>query len=218
MIVLTTAMKKEFDAIAALFKNETIHTRDFCRGSFKSAQDVALICTGTGKVNAAMSITKVLHTDAHIERVISLGCAGAAVPNLKVGDIVVGNSYCYHDVWCGKPNMPGQVQDWPTFFPSDFQRYVQGDYTIGTIASGDWFVQSREKMESIINYLPPTSNIVAVDMESAALAHVCYDYEVPFVSIRIISDNPLLPNQEVQYENFWQELPSKFTDILKDTL
>lgn len=211
-------MKKEFDVLSALFDNTVMYKSDICRGSLGGIKDAVLLRTGIGKVNASMAITQALATDVHIDRVISLGCAGAAVSSLKVGDIVVGNSFCYYDVWCGEPNDNGQVQDWPLFFPSAFQDFATANCTIGAIASGDWFIQTREKIESIINYLPATSNIVAVDMESAALAHVCYQYEIPFVSIRVISDNPLLPKQEQQYEDFWESLPSKYFQILTSIL
>lgn len=62
--------------------------------------------------------------------------------------------------------------------------------------------------------LPQLYDIVAIDMESAALAHVCCTYGVPFDAFRVISDNPLLPQQEKQYADFWQMATNKYFQIL----
>ena len=63
------------------------------------------------------------------------------------------------------------------------------------------------EIEEIKNLLPSVYNICAIDMESAAFAQVCYKTGVPFVSIRAISDNPLLPkNHEEQYDDFWRNI------------
>lgn len=215
MIIIATAMDKEYD----LIKKHLEKSRDEkgnLRGILKD-KDVLLCKTGVGKVNAAFELASLLSLEI-TERVISVGCAGAAVPDLSVGDIVVGNSYCYHDVYCGEPNANGQVQGMPAVFPSDFSSLNEPErYRLGTIATGDWFVTSREKVEAIKNYLPSSYNVCALDMESAALAQVCYKRGIPFVSIRAISDNPLLPmDQKQQYKHFWQYMAdTAFVGLLK---
>lgn len=203
-ILLVTAMDKEYDIILKAKEKGSI-----------SKDRIFLMKTGIGKVNAAGSLSEFLASADHIDRVISVGCAGAAVSSLNVGDIVIGNSYCYHDVYCGEPNENGQVQGLPSVFPSSFM-WIKGieNYKLGAIASGDWFVNSREKIESIINFLPKPYNICAIDMESAALAQVCYKKGIEFTSIRIISDNPLLPKQKEQYDNFWDKIAEKVFDEL----
>jgi len=69
--------------------------------------------------------------------------------------------------------------------------------------TGDWFVDSKEKMKSILQAFP---DALAVDMESASIAQVCHIYGVPFVSFRIISDIALAENNASMYENFWDEI------------
>lgn len=208
MIVIATAMGKEFDGVCSSLSG-LIETDKGCLGRL-NGEDILVVLTGIGKVNAAISITSILEKHKQIERVISIGCAGATSPNLNVGDIIVGSSFCYHDVWCGEPNYNGQVQGAPKIFPAAGKINGKQDVAAyGTIASGDWFVQSMEKAEAVLNYLPKSYNIIAIDMESAALAHVCSIYRVPFDAIRIISDNLLLSHQEKQYANFWQAITSK---------
>ena len=70
----------------------------------------------------------------------------------------------------------------------------------GLIVTGDWFVDSKEKMREIIGHFPEAK---AVDMESAAIAQACYINKVPFISFRIISDIPLRDTNASQYHDFW---------------
>lgn len=135
MIVIVTAMDKEYDLI-----REWLMKSDM--------QNTVLFKTGIGKVNAAIGLTDFLSSVANdvVTRVISVGCAGAAVAGLKPGNVVIGNSYCYHDVYCGEPNANGQVQGMPAVFPSDFS-WIDMDerFRLGTIATGDKFVTTREQ-------------------------------------------------------------------------
>ena len=82
----------------------------------------------------------------------------------------------------------------------------------GLIVTGDWFVDSRLKMQSILDCFP---NAMAVDMESCSIAQVCYIYKVPFVSFRIISDVPLKDEKAAQYYDFWERLSNGSFDITK---
>jgi adenosylhomocysteine nucleosidase len=71
----------------------------------------------------------------------------------------------------------------------------------GLIVTGDWFVDSKEKMREIIGLFPEAC---AVDMESAAIAQTCFINKVPFISFRVISDVPLRDTNASQYHNFWE--------------
>ena len=50
---------------------------------------------------------------------------------------------------------------------------------------------------------------LAVDMESASIAQVCYLYQIPFISFRIISDTPGADKHFEQYQNFWGEMADR---------
>lgn len=56
---------------------------------------------------------------------------------------------------------------------------------VGTIATGDQFISDRQHTDVIMAEKPET---IAVEMEGAAVAQVCNDYNIPFVVIRTISD------------------------------
>ena len=70
-------------------------------------------------------------------------------------------------------------------------------------------------MSSIIANFP---DAMAVDMESAAIAHVCHQYDVPFISFRIISDIPLKDNKAQQYFDFWEKISDNSFNVTKSFL
>ena len=82
----------------------------------------------------------------------------------------------------------------------------------GLIVTGDWFVDSKEKMREIIGHFPEAK---AVDMESAAIAQTCYIYKVPFISFRVISDLPLRDTKASQYHNFWDTIAEHSFQVTK---
>ena len=85
----------------------------------------------------------------------------------------------------------------------------------GLIVTGDWFVDTVEKMRSIIGNFP---DAMAVDMESAAIAHTCKLQDTPFISFRIISDIPLKEGNTEQYYNFWETMANKSFNATKALL
>lgn len=82
----------------------------------------------------------------------------------------------------------------------------------GLIVTGDWFVDTKEKMREIIKHFPEAR---AVDMESAAIAHTCYIYKVPFISFRVISDIPLRDTNAAMYHNFWDTIAENSFQVTK---
>jgi len=76
----------------------------------------------------------------------------------------------------------------------------------GLIVTGDWFVDSKEKMREIIGHFPEAK---AVDMESCAIAQTCFINKVPFISFRVISDIPLRDTDASQYHNFWDTVADR---------
>ena len=120
----------------------------------------------------------------------------------------------YHDVYCGtaidNSTKYGQVQGMPSSFePSPWllQKALSLNCGVkvhaGLIVTGDWFVDSREKMCEIIGHFPKAK---AVDMESCAIAQTCYINKIPFISFRVISDIPLRDTNASQYHDFWNTM------------
>ena len=82
----------------------------------------------------------------------------------------------------------------------------------GLIVSGDWFVNSRDKMQSILNNFPDAE---AVDMESCSIAQTCNIYNTPFISFRIISDIPLKDHKAQMYFDFWERMAEGSFEVTK---
>ena len=171
---------------------------------------------GIGKVNAAMACVEMIR-DWRPDVVVTIGCAGGNGNDIHVGDVVVSKETTYHDVYCGEDVCYGQVQGMP-------QRYESPAWLVeeackiservvpGLVVSGDWFVNSKIKMIDILNHIPETK---ALDMESAAIAQVCYKYNVPFIAFRIISDIPMRDEHGTQYIGFWDTVSEKTFSIAK---
>jgi adenosylhomocysteine nucleosidase len=175
---------------------------------------VVVVFSRWGKVAAATTATHLI-SDFGVGEILFTGVAGAAQPGLKVGDVVVGARLWQHDMdarplfprheipLLGRSSFAGDEMrrnqlleaaaaflhdDLPTAvseatraaFHIRSPRAVEGD-----IASGDKFFADRADLAELLLRLP---TIGAVDMESAAVAQVCHEYDVPFTVVRTISD------------------------------
>lgn len=68
----------------------------------------------------------------------------------------------------------------------------------GLILSGDQFISSHEQADRLSTEHPEA---LATEMEGAAIAQICYEYEVPFVVLRVISDKAN-DDASVDFEGF----------------
>ena len=206
-ILVLVAMEKEYRQLQAL-----------------SNDNIIVMMTGIGKVNAAVNATRAI-LQHKPDLVVSSGCAGGASIELNVMDVVVGESVAYHDVYCclGNDEQYGQIQGMPLYYhaPEHLVEMAKAlDYSHGTIhagliASGDWFVDSLEKICEITAHFPET---IAIDMESAALAQTCHVMGVPFISFRIISDVPAKGNNLSDYNNFWDTVSNNSFAVTREFL
>ncbi|MFC2948431.1 5'-methylthioadenosine/S-adenosylhomocysteine nucleosidase [Virgibacillus sediminis] len=174
-------------------KEESIANCLFAEGTLKGT-DVVVLKSGIGKVNAAMAAT-IMHERYHPSYVINTGSAGGHSAELEVGDIVISNRVVHHDVDVTAFGYAyGQVPGLPSMFDADAQlvsiaiKAAKGmglRYAEGIIATGDTFMEDPSKVEEVNKKFPA---MLAMEMEAAAIAQVCSQYEVPFVIIRALSD------------------------------
>ena len=178
---------------------------------------VILQKSGIGKVNAAIQTVEMIR-QYKPDIIISSGCAGGNGDDINVQNVVVSTQLAYHDVYCGTAigqSVYGQVQGLPARFDADphlLEVAIKTGAKPGLIVTGDWFVDSKEKMREIVGHFPEAK---AVDMESAAIAQVCYIYKVPFISFRVISDIPLRDTDASQYHNFWDTIAQNSFQVTK---
>lgn len=212
---LIVAMDKEFDVITKAWLPELPTSRNEsevngCRmiRLWPSEEDeVILLRSGIGKVNAAMATMTLINEGVNV--IISSGVAGGVVPTLTAGKVVVGRTYRYHDVYCGKEVQKGQVQGEPLSYSADLDLLrIAGQLPMenticGSIVSGDQFIDNKQSMGRILDEFP---DAIAVDMESCSIAQVCHKANIPFISFRMLSDVVLNPSVQ-SYDDFWQKAP-----------
>jgi len=205
-IGIIVAMDKELQQLRPLFPEDK----------------VILQKSGIGKVNAALQTARMI-SEYHPDAIISTGCAGGNGDDINIQDVVVSTQLAYHDVYCGEAvghSVYGQVQGLPPRFEADPNllrkslelRVESLEIHQGLIVTGDWFVDTKEKMREIIGHFPEAK---AVDMESAAIAQTCYIYKVPFISFRVISDIPLRDTDASQYHDFWNTIAQNSFQVTK---
>ena len=200
VIVLTIGIIGAMDEeIALLIENieqkkyEKVAHCEFIQGQMCGI-DVVLLKSGIGKVNAAMATT-IMHERFHPEYVINTGSAGGYTSDLNVGDIVISEAVVQHDVdVTGFDYEYGQIPGMPTYFKADERLVDQVEFVIdsmqiayrkGIIATGDMFMSDPKRVSFVKETFP---DMVAMEMEAGAIAQVCYQYSIPFVIIRSLSD------------------------------
>ena len=206
-IGIIVAMDKELQQLRHLFDNGNVSVEK----------------CGIGKVNAALGAQRMIN-EFRPDVLISSGCAGGNGDDINVQDVVVSTELTYHDVYCGtaidNSTVYGQVQGLPARYPADpyllekARQLAPASIHIhpGLIVTGDWFVDSKEKMRTIIAHFPEAK---AVDMESCAIAQTCHLNHIPFISFRIISDIPLRDTNASQYHDFWTQIADNSFQVTK---
>ncbi|RSL31578.1 5'-methylthioadenosine/S-adenosylhomocysteine nucleosidase [Salibacterium salarium] len=197
---MTIAIIGAMDEEVELLKTKLVNRQDdkaggtyFHYGSIHE-EDVVLIKSGIGKVNAAIATTLLLEK-FQPDIVINTGSAGGFNPELEVGDLVVSTEVRYNDVDATVFGYEyGQVPQMPARYVSDEQLVEQTKQCAakenisiadGLILSGDSFMSTDRQVE----FLKTTfDNPQCAEMEAGAIAQVCYRFEVPFVVIRALSD------------------------------
>ncbi|WHS75999.1 5'-methylthioadenosine/S-adenosylhomocysteine nucleosidase [Bacillus cereus] len=196
-IAIIGAMEEEIYILRSKLEHtetETVASCEFTQGLL-AGHEIILLKSGIGKVNAAMSTTILLERYKP-KKIINTGSAGGFHYSLNVGDIVISTEVRYHDVDVTAFNYEyGQVPGMPPGFRANealvalAEKCIQAENNIqvvkGIIATGDSFMSNPNQVTAIRDKF---ENLYAVEMEAAAVAQVCYQYKVPFVIIRALSD------------------------------
>ncbi len=224
-IAIIAAMSKEIAELKKLLDNvqeKTLDGIDFIVGQLDE-KEIVLMESGIGKVCAAVKTTELINLFKP-DCVINSGVAGGIGDKVERMDVVAGVETVYNDVWFLEPNKFGQVQGFPARFSGSqslLAKLNAGDndgVTVhkGLICSGDKFIAGVDEAKSVRRFF---DDGLAVDMESCAVAQVCYMKNVPFLSLRIISDNPLKTNDNFkEYKDFWGEMAERSFKVLKKLL
>ena len=220
-IAIIVAMQSEFELVSNILENAEAREIEGAKALVGelSGKQIILLKSGIGKVNAAMQVTSLI-AEMHPDYIINSGVAGGIGEGMHQGDIVVGTEACYHDVWCGEGEW-GQVQGFPLKFPASSElvnamKSVNSQLVFGLICTGDQFISDLATLQGIKKNFPDGK---AVDMESAAISQVCYSKQVPFMSLRIVSDTPgMEKDNTTQYLDFFAEAPKMTFAVLRQLI
>jgi adenosylhomocysteine nucleosidase len=199
------------DKLNCQVKTNIIAGREF-HHIYYGEHDIYLVFSRWGKVASAITAT-ILIARFQVEAILFNGVAGAAESSLNMGDIVIGERYVQHDM-NAEPLFPKfhiPLTD-VCYFQASSRLYkvakqaaqrVANNTTLlqelslhafntqeikvnsGTLASGDQFIRNKNYVAQLASEI---DQLYAVDMESAAVAQVCAEHRIDFVTIRIISD------------------------------
>jgi len=169
------------------------------KGNYKGC-DIALAQSGIGKVNATICTQMLIDLYKPVKLIFS-GVAGGLLPNMQAGDMIVASHVVQYDMDLtafGRRHgeMPGRdrliecdpdlVAKSTKAFDDAFEGQKDApNLMLGTVASGDRFVQDTE----MLRWLQREFSALATEMEGAAFGYTCALNELPFVVIRALSDS-----------------------------
>lgn len=190
------AMDEEIKELKDALENEeeiTIGTLPFYKGTI-NGKNVVLVKSGIGKVEAGITAALLL-TNFKIDVMIHSGSAAGIGDGLKVGDIVIATETAYHDVNCtADGEVWGQLPGQPTRFKADSEwgKKIGNASTdsglnvhYGLIVTGDQFIAGKAMVAEIKKHFP---DVLAGEMEGAAVGQVAHQFNVPYVVVRAMSD------------------------------
>jgi adenosylhomocysteine nucleosidase len=209
-------MPEEIELILAHMTVQDTYTagqRTFYLGTIQGNNCVVSL-SRIGKVASSVTAA-VMIEHFHINRLIVTGVAGGISNEVNIGDIVIATSCIQHDMDCSPifPALEIPLLDKTSFecaaemiesahescshfIAKELDQYISEQnlnalgirspqVRRGVLVSGDQFIGTTTQLEAIKSKVPAA---YFVEMEGAAVAQVCYEYNVPFVVVRSISD------------------------------
>ncbi|PJJ09582.1 adenosylhomocysteine nucleosidase [Flavobacterium sp. 1] len=232
------AMPEEINGVVSLLKDKkeiVKGMRTYYTGTINNIE-VVVVFSRWGKVASATTVTHLI-IEFGITEVVFTGVAGAISQDLNIGDIVIANSLVQHDL-DARPIMKrfeipllgitelfspkeildstiekidelvgnGSLIDLLSSKQRELFSLTSQKVVVGQVASGDQFFSSNIEKENLLAILP---DVLCVEMEGAAVAQVCFEYDIPYVIIRTISD-VANENSVVDFNEFVSQVASKF--------
>jgi adenosylhomocysteine nucleosidase len=189
-------------------RTETIGRREYHVGLAHGVPCVVTLAR-VGKVAAAATASALIHLFG-VDAIVFTGVAGGVRADMRVGDIVIGEALMQHDLdasplfprfevpLLGMARFPGDatlnaaLADACSAFLADEHAALEARFGVypprlhrGLIVSGDRFVSSHDEVNALRAALP---DALAVEMEGAALAQVCFEHGVRCSVVRTVSD------------------------------
>ncbi|GIU00662.1 aminodeoxyfutalosine nucleosidase [Sulfurovum sp. TSL6] len=195
-IAIMGAMPEEIEPI--IDKLDNVQTsvygdNKYYEGSYHG-QEVVVAYSKIGKVFATLTATTLIEKFG-CDMFLFSGVAGAISNELSIGDLIIADGLCQHDLDITAFGHPfGYVPEGEVCIPTDVGlRNIAKDIAKskgltlkeGVIATGDQFIADIERKE----WIKTTFRADALEMEGASVAVVCNALNIPFFILRAISDS-----------------------------
>jgi len=198
-------------------KNEKCDSVKVYIGTIHNKQVLVVRC-GVGLKKAA-TVTRSIISKYPVKQVIMSGTAGGVDKKLKIGDTIVSEEILYHEI--DKKILYDTGLNEEISFPAntemlqklksavETERLKQQVY-FGRITSGNKFVSGKQ-----FNIIADKYQPLCLDMETAAVAHVCHSGNIPFIAVRSVSDTSEKSGLLTFYKNVTKASESSFAVATK---
>lgn len=181
LVAIVTAISEEFEAIAKFVSDgQRLRAGEDNRGFLLKGRmagvPVRLAMTGDGRARAERGVSLLLR-ESPVSFLVGAGAAGALVPSLRAGEIVVADR-----VVEAVGEVPPPDAGWVS------RAVALGARPATFVSVARPMTSSKEKREAAVRFGIPDSTDAVVDMESAAWARAAASRGVPFVLLRAVSD------------------------------
>ncbi len=147
-------------------------------------ENLRVYCAGVGAENAKKAAEFLI--DKGATQLISWGCAAALQPDLKAGDLVLADHLLdyQHNVMVVNVAWHEHIKKSVQKLLNDHAFALPFNLYSGIVLESQQLVSTAEQKATLYS----TTQAIATDMESIAVAQVAQHYAVPFVVIRTIAD------------------------------
>jgi adenosylhomocysteine/aminodeoxyfutalosine nucleosidase len=194
-LAIMGAMQEEIEPLLSYF--DKVNVVEYANNKYYEVSynglEIVIAYSKIGKVFASLTASTMIEKFG-CDTLLFSGVAGGINPKLKIGDLIIADKLCQHDLDItafGHPH--GFVPGGKVFVETSKElREIaikvanENDLKVieGTIATGDQFVHSNDRKE----FIEKTFIADALEMEGASVAVVCNALNVPFFILRAISD------------------------------
>ena len=228
-ILIQGAFPEEINDLLSFYhptKQTKIASYEFWEANYKN-HTIIISLTQKGIINASISTTIAIQ-NFKPDLIINQGCAGGQIPELQLGDIIIGESAKYINdfktpikqigegsnslTWTPHTSRSYNTMSTPKYIEIAKQVKTSQATRLGILGSADTHSREQDRM----NYLHSLFNHLCEDMESAAAMKVCAEFNVDRISFRIISNNDL---RSIQFDKsplkHMQQFVIDFIDLIK---
>lgn len=223
MIAIIGAMEEEIIYLKEkinITTKKTIFNYTFYEG-IVGKNRVVFVKSGVGKTNSGI-LAAILVSNYKIDYAINIGVCGGVYGLVNRYDLIVNTNcfYCDVDIRVAGNYQYGQMSNCPRNFPASekilsviYKEFDINKYKTGNIITSDKFITESKSLSTLINNYYEDDYITCVDMESASFAHSFYQFNIPFISIRSVSDI-IGNNNIIEYENSLQNAANNCAEFV----